>query len=425
MSEKSFIIKGDICFSVDSRELLCFKDHFLVCDGGISAGVFKDLPEEYNRLQLFDYSGLMVIPGLVDLHIHAPQYSFRGLGMDYELLDWLKIQTFPEEGRYSDIGYAKEAYSAFAEAMKRSATTRACIYGTTHVPATELLMELMDNTGLKTFVGKLNMDRNVPDYIVEKSAEASAAATREWLDSCIGRYANTKPILTPRFIPTCSDELLKELRDIQKEYKLPLQSHISENLAEIEWVKELCPDAEFYGDAYDRQGLFGKDVPTIMAHCVYSDDRELARIKKNGVFVAHCPQSNANLASGIAPVRKFLDMQLRCGLGSDVAGSTSASIFHAMSDAVQMSKIRWRLVDNKLKPLTFEEAFFLGTKGGGEFFGKVGSFEKGYEFDAVVINDKMPSLLNHLTLKQRLERLVYLTDSSETVHKFVSGEQIF
>jgi guanine deaminase len=345
--------------------------------------------------------------------------------MDYELLDWLKIQTFPEEGRYSDIGYAKEAYGVFAEAMKHSATARVCVYGTTHVPATEILMELMEKTGLKSYVGKLNMDRNVPEYISEKSPQASAAATREWLKSCLGRFENTKPILTPRFIPTCSDALLKELRSIQEEYKLPLQSHISENLAEIEWVKELCPEAEFYGDAYDRFGLFGKDVPTIMAHCVYSDERELARIKDNGVFVAHCPQSNTNLGSGIAPARKFLDMELRCGLGSDVAGSTSESIFRAMSDAIQMSKMRWRLLDDSLKPLTFEEAFYLGTKGGGEFFGKVGSFEKGYEFDAVVMNDKVPRHFNHITLKQRLERLVYLSNSSETVHKFVSGEQIF
>ena len=118
-------------------------------------------------------------------------------------------------------------------------------------------------------------------------------------------------------------------------------------------------------------------------------------------------------------------MGLRCGLGSDVAGGSSESIFRAMADAIQMSKIRWRLQDRELKPLTFEEAFFLATKGGGEFFGSVGSFEEGYEFDAVVIQDAPPKHFLGITLRQRLERLVYLTDGNNVVHKFVSGKRIF
>ncbi len=424
MKPKSFAIKGDICFSVGKTELLTFENHYLICADGLSAGVFEALPEKYSTLEVLDYSGKLVIPGLVDLHIHAPQFSFRGLGMDNELLDWLNNRAFPEESRYSNLEYAKPAYSEFAAAMKRSATTRACIFATVHVPATELLMELMEKTGLQTFVGKVNMDRNAPDYIAEET-EKSASDTIAWLQGGGRRFENTKPILTPRFIPSCSDRLMQRLREIQEEYKLPLQSHISENLAEIEWVGRLCPEAEFYGDAYDRFKLFGKDVPTIMAHCVYSGELELARIKSNGVFVAHCPQSNTNIASGIAPVRTFLDMDLRCGLGTDVAGGFSESIFRAMSDAIQMSKIRWRLLDKELKPLTFEEAFYLGTKGGGEFFGRVGSFETGYEFDAVVLDDAPPKHFGKMTLKERLERQIYLSNGNEIEHKFVSGEQVF
>jgi len=215
------------------------------------------------------------------------------------------------------------------------------------------------------------------------------------------------------------------LREIQEKYNLPLQSHTSENQAEMEWVERLCPNAEFYGDAYDKFKLFGNDVPTIMAHCVLSGDKELKRIKDNGVFIAHCPQSNTNIASGIAPVRKFLDMGLRCGLGSDVAGGSSESIFRAMSDAIQMSKMRWRLLDSELKPLKFEEAFYLGTKGGGEFFGRVGSFETGYELDAVIINDEPPKHFEQITLKERLERHIYLSAGHDVSHKFVSGTQLF
>jgi len=425
MKQKSFVIKGNIGYSADKDSLLTVEDGCLVCDEGRSAGVYKTLPGKYSALRVYDYSGMLVIPGLVDLHIHAPQFTFRGLGMDYELIDWLNRQAFPEESRYADMAYAKEAYSAFAAAMKKSATTRACIFATLHVPATQLLMELMEGSGLKTYVGKVNMDRNCPDYLIEKSADQAAKSTLEWLRGCLGRYANTKPMLTPRFIPSCSDELMRKLREIQEKYALPLQSHLSENPSEIAWVAELCRESEFYGDAYDRFGLFGRDVPTIMAHCVYSDDRELSRIRDNGVFIAHCPQSNTNIASGIAPVRKFVDMGLKCGLGSDVAGGASESIFRAMADAIQMSKMRWRLQDSTLRPLTFEEAFWLGTRGGGEFFGKVGSFEEGFEFDAVVIKDTPPKHFRDITLRQRLERLLYLEDGNRVVHKFVSGKRIF
>ena len=424
MKPKTFAIKGDICFSTGKNELHTYENHYIICRDGLSAGVFKALPEQYSSLEVYDFTGKLVVPGLVDLHLHAPQFTFRGLGMDDELMDWLNNHAFPEESKYSDLEYAEKAYAEFAEKLKMSATTRACIFATTHVPATELLMELMEKTGLHTYVGKVNMDRNCLDYLVE-GTEKSIGDTESWVHSTLNRFEHTKPILTPRFLPTCSDELMRALRRIQEKYSLPIQSHISENPTEIELVKALYPKAAFYGDAYDSFGLFGKDVPTIMAHCVYSEGEELNRLKENGVFVAHCPQSNLNLASGVAPARSFLDMGIRCGLGTDVAGGFSESIFRAMADTVQMSKIRWRLLDKMLKPLSFEEAFYLGTKGGGEFFGRVGSFEEGFEFDAVVIDDAPPKHFESITLKERLERYVYLSTGREIIHKFICGTQLF
>ena len=175
--------------------------------------------------------------------------------------------------------------------------------------------------------------------------------------------------------------MLEQLREIQNAYDLPVQSHLSENPGEIEWVRQHCPDAEFYGDAYDDYGLFGEDhrrgkhIRTVMAHCVYSSEAKIKRLHDNRVFVAHCPASNVNLSSGIAPVRKYIDEGLKIGIGSDVAGGHTESMLKAVCHAVQVSKIYWRLRDQNLKPLTFDEAFYLGTKGGGEFFGKVGSFE--------------------------------------------------
>ena len=194
---ENFVLKGNICYSQDAQTLVTVEQGYLVCLEGRSAGVYRELPQEYAAFPLKDYGDRMIVPGLVDLHIHAPQYSFRGLGMDLELLEWLNTRTFPEEAKYRDAEYAKKAYSIFADNMKRSATTRACIFATLHREATEVLMDLMEESGLKTMIGKVNMDRNCPDFLIEDSAEASAKETVRWLEEISGRYRNTEPILTP------------------------------------------------------------------------------------------------------------------------------------------------------------------------------------------------------------------------------------
>lgn len=191
-------------------------------------------------------------------------------------------------------------------------------------------------------------------------------------------------------------------------------------------MKKLMPEAEFYGDGYDRYGLFGKEAKTVMAHCVYSTDAEIERIRENGVWVAHCPNSNMNLASGIAPIRKYLNEGIRVGLGSDVAGGQTESIFRAITDAVQVSKLYWRYIDSSAKPLSFVESFYLATKGGGSFFGNVGSFESGYEFDAVVIDDSSVPHPQTLSLPERLERAVYLgLDRDDIIAKYARGTKIY
>ena len=364
---------------------------------------------------------------MVDLHIHAPQYAFRGTGMDCELLDWLRLYTFPEEAKYADIDYAARAYGIFAENMRKSATTRAVIFGTIHREATLLLMDLIESAGIVSYVGKVNMDRDAPDELREIGADASAFDTFGFINAAAKRnYHNTMPILTPRFIPSCSNALLNELSEVRRAYDLPVQSHLSENPGEVELVKKLMPEAEFYGDGYDRYGLFGKEAKTVMAHCVYSTDAEIERIRENGVWVAHCPNSNMNLASGIAPIRKYLNEGIRVGLGSDVAGGQTESIFRAITDAVQVSKLYWRYIDSSAKPLSFVESFYLATKGGGSFFGNVGSFESGYEFDAVVIDDSSVPHPQTLSLPERLERAIYLgLDRDGIIAKYARGTKIY
>ena len=426
-----FVLKGNICQTLHPKELDLHENAYAVCVDGVSKGVFDTLPEEYTSLPLYDYGDTLIFPGMVDLHVHAPQYAFRGMCMDLELMEWLNQYTFPEEEKYEDLNYAEKSYSMFVDALKSGATTRACVFATRHRPATELLMQKMEESGLVSFVGKVNMDREASDALTEESADVSADTTVGWINAVKDQFQNTKPILTPRFIPCCTDQLMEKLRLIQMAYGIPVQSHLSESKGEIEFVKFLHPDDPFYGDVYNDYDLFGKnddidtDVKTVMAHCVWSSDEEIALMRENGVFVAHCPASNMNLTSGIAPIRKYLDLGLNVGLGSDIAGGHSDSIFRAITDAIQVSKMYFRMVDESVRPLVFPEAFYLATMGGGAFFGKVGCFEEGYAFDAVVLDDRVLPHPQSLTLAQRMERAVYLgLDEKNITAKFIAGKKI-
>ena len=429
--KNSFVIKGNICQTITSGSLDLHQNAYAICVNGVSKGVFETLPEEYASLPLYDYGDALIFPGMVDLHVHAPQYAFRGMCMDLELMEWLNRYTFPEEEKYENLEYAKKAYEMFVNAMQKGATTRACIFATRHRYATELLMQLMEESGLVSYVGKVNMDREASEALTEESAEISAYNTFGWINATKDKFKNTHPILTPRFIPCCTDKLMEELREIQMAYGIPVQSHLSESKGEIDFVKFLRPDNPFYGDSYNEYDLFGKnddigtDVKTVMAHCVWSTDEEVELMRKNGVFVAHCPASNMNLTSGIAPIRKYLNLGLNIGLGSDVAGGHSDSIFRAITDAIQVSKMYFRMVNDEYKPLVFSEAFYLATKGGGAFFGKVGSFEENYEFDAVVMDDSVLPHPQDLNLAERVERAVYLgLDEKNITAKFVAGRKI-
>ncbi len=419
--ERSFLLRGNVIWSETPRKLAAAPRSYAVCLDGVSMGVFPEIPERYRNLPLLDCGDSLILPGLVDLHLHAPQYHNRALGLDLELLEWLGRVTYPEETRFSDSAYAERAYSDFAQALKQSATTRACIYATVHTEATRRLMELLDETGLCCFVGRVNMDRNAPDNLCEADAETALRETERWIEDTLGRYRNVKPILTPRFLPACSEKLLAGLGALREKYRLPVQSHLSENTGEVAWVKQLAPDSQSYGHAYDRFGLFGGDYPAVMAHCVHSTPEEIDLMERRGVFIAHCPQSNTNLGSGIAPARLYLDRGIPMGLGTDISGGHSLSVFRTAEEAISVSKLRRRLLDDSLRPLTAPEAFYLATKGGGAFFGKAGSFEEGYRFDAVVIDDGRLAAPRELTLSERLEKVLFLSEDRDIRLKYVDG----
>lgn len=389
-------------------------------DGRVKGCAAKVADLDTEGAEIVDFGDRLLIPAMNDLHVHAPQYRNQGIAMDLELLPWLQNYTFPEESKFADTGYAERMYSRFVRDLWRFGTMRSCVFATTHTPATRLLMQLFQKAGMGAFVGKVAMDRNCPDALSEK-VELAVKGYKELIEEFNRPGELVKPIITPRFIPSCTPEMLRSCGTLAANYNLPVQSHLSENKAEIELVKRLEPESTCYGDAYRRYGLFGQR-PTVMAHCVWTEGEELELMKRSRVMVAHCPTSNFNVASGMAPIRQFLDEGLQIGLGSDISGGHDLSIFKMMVYAIQVSKMHYQK-DHSRPFLSLSEAFWLATKSGGCFFGPVGSFEPGYDFDALVIDD---SELNHdnYSLPERLERYIYLGDDRQITRRFCRGKDI-
>ena len=415
------IYKAHILFTKEKDHFEVIENGYIGVDDGRVVGVANDVKQlGKSEAEVIDLGDRLLIPAMNDIHVHAPQYRNLGLAMDLELLDWLDNYTFPEESRFADIHYAERMYRRFVHDLWRHGTMRTVCFATTHLPATRLLMRLFREAGMGAFVGKVNMNRNCPEALcetLEAAEQACETMVREFGDA----DSLVRPIITPRFIPSCTPEMLHLCGKLAQQYQLPVQSHLSENTSEIELVRTLEPESSSYGDAYNRYGLFGQ-TPTIMAHCVWSQGEEMELIRKNGVMVAHCPTSNFNIASGMAPMRTFLDAGISVGLGSDISGGHDLSIFRMMVYAIQVSKMHYQR-DKSKHFLTLSEAFWLATKSSGRFFGRVGSFEPGYDFDALVIDDHDLNH-DHYSLLHRLERFIYVGDDRHIVHRFCRGREI-
>ena len=397
--------------------------YIVVKSNGLIEGVYKDLPSDLDwRRQVMDFGDKLLIPAFNDLHVHAPQYRNLGLALDLELLPWLNTYTFPEEAKYADPEYAGRLYRRFVHELWMQGTMRSAVFGTIHPESTRILADLFIQARMGAYVGIVGMNRNAPENLRNTTDELMDGI--RMLKAHLDEHGNVlvRPIITPRFVPSCSDKMLTALGEYAQETGLPVQSHLSENRSEIDWVKELEPEATCYGDAYNKYGLFGQ-TPTLMAHCCYTDGEEMELMKQNGVFVVHCPTSNSNLSSGMAPIRKFLNAGIHVALGTDISAGHHMSMLRVMQYAIQVSKLNYAQTHGEMPFLSLSEVFYLATKGGGSFFGKVGAFEPGYEFDALLIDDRSLNFA-HSTLPQRLERYIYLGDDRDIKRRYCRGIEI-
>ena len=414
------VLHGHIVHAPKLGALEIVENGYMLLEDGKIEGLSKDLPDSWRAFEQIDYGDCLIMQSFCDMHLHAPQYPMLGMGMDLPLLEWLNTYTFKTEARFADTGYAREVYRRLARELVDNGTTRVCAFSSLHLESTRILMEEFEKAGICGYVGKVNMDRNGAPELQENTAD-SIRDTIAWLDGC-DPNARIKPILTPRFTPSCTNELMEALGKLAKERGLYVQSHLSENTSEIAWVRELHPDCPQYWETYDKYGLFNSH--TVMAHCVHADERERKAIKDHNVVVAHCPDSNVNLISGVAPIRVMLEEGLWVTLGSDIAGGAVLPMMGVIAEAIRSSKFK-RIESGWTKDfLSVAEGYYLGTTSGAHYFGAGDGFAKGDALHAVVIDDHSHIDTGRLSVRERFERAIYRASKEDIKAVYSDGRKV-
>jgi guanine deaminase len=366
----------------------------------------------------------LVLPGLVDTHVHYPQVRAIGaLGMP--LLQWLDECALPEEARLAAVDYAREVADEFVQGLVSAGTTTALVFGSHFAPAVDVLFEEVARTGLRVTAGLVASDRGLPDALLTTPdvfyEEAMALAGR-W-----HRVGRARYVVTPRFSYSASDAMLDAcgsvLKDVDGSW---FTSHVNESTAEVAEVAKLFAGAEHYVDTYDRHGLVGPR--TVLAHNVHATEPELGLLGAEGAAVAHCPTSNSALGSGLFPMRRHLDHDVRVALGSDVGAGTGFSIF---KEALQAYFVQHLLGPDGV-PLRAADLLHLATRSGALALGlgdQVGDLGVGRQFDAVwvrpVAGDPLDVGLRHAASPEdALAKTFALAASADLAGVWVGGDRI-
>ena len=424
------IYKALIIFSKNKKALKIFNPGYLVVSGeGLIEDVYeKDPRKKYKNFHFFDRSDDLICPGFVDVHNHLPQYAFAGIG-EKALLPWLENNTFPRESRFQQNEIAKSSAKVFFNDLIRNGTTTSLTYVTIHKSATDLAFEAAKKSGVRAIIGKVMMNQNSPQSLTEQIGK-SLKESVELIDKWHGYDDRLFYVLTPRFAITCSWELMKAIGKLAKDSGVYIQTHLSENLDEIAFTKKLFPNYKNYTDIYYRAGILGPR--TIMAHCIHLNGKEISLIKRTKTKIAHCPTSNRFLMSGIMPFRSFRNKNLEMGLGTDVAGGYSLSMFNEMKEAIENSKSLFVFSKGEIgPPMSIPEAFYLATLGGAEVLSmndQIGSLEKGKKADFLIIDykaiDPMGGKSDYQEPEQILSKLIYRGFSSVIKEVFIGGKRV-
>jgi guanine deaminase len=404
-AERAF--RGTFLHAPQRGRLVCLRDALIVvaADGAISAVHEAQSAAARAAAERLARGGNLVtlgpkhyvLPGMVDLHVHAPQWPQLGEALDLPLEEWLQKFTFPLEARYSDTAFATGVYESLVANLLANGTTTAMYFATVHLEATKALADICLRRSQRALIGRVAMDspQQCPDFYRDRCALDAERETRElirYVQALPGSPGLIYPVITPRFIPACTDELLVRLGTVARETGCHVQTHCSESDWQHQYVLERCGRTDTV--ALDAFGLLSRR--TVLAHGNFVDDADAALIRERGAGIAHCPLSNVYFSDAVFPLRRMLDAGVHVGLGTDIAGGASPSVLENARHAIINSRLLESGVDPRLsraqrrRPhsrIDVLTAFWLATTGGGIALDlPVGLFAPGYQFDACVLD---------------------------------------
>ncbi|MEK5642265.1 guanine deaminase [Paenibacillus rhizosphaerae] len=451
MSKYKLLFRGTAFSSKSSKEIEILKDHlFCIHDDGKIEKIVA--PEDPNYQVLLDayqgkdnfYSlaeGQYILPGFIDLHVHAPQWTQSGTALDIPLYDWLNTYTFPLESKFSDLDFAYEVYNDLVRTLLANGTTTALYFATIHKESSLLLARICAERGQRGLVGKVVMDdpEQNPENYRDADTKAALADTEEFILAVKALSKTVKqgvfPVVTPRFIPSCTDEALQGLGELAEKYDAYVQSHCSES----DWAHGYVRDRFRKNDAYALHDFGLLRDKSVMAHCNFLSDDDADLFAETGTAVAHCPISNAYFANSVIPVAHLHEKGVEIGLGTDISGGFSPSLFDNIRQAVMSS----RMLEDGVNPalpaedrgvpgsrITVNEAFYLATAGGGESLSlPVGRIQENYAWDVQIIDTKLPTAKLPIfdpneDLNDVFQKMLYLTRPENIREVWVQGEKV-
>lgn len=386
-------------------------------------GTWQDGEQFLNEsIPIRHYPDQLIVPGFIDTHIHFPQTEMIG-AYGEQLLSWLNTYTFPTEIQFKDKSYAAEIAQFFIQELLKNGTTTALVFCTVHPESVDALFETAEKYNMRLIAGKVMMDRHAPDDLcdtAEQSYQESKQLIEKWHNKGRALYA-----ITPRFAPTSTPEQLSKAGQLKKEYPdVYVHTHLSENKDEIAWVQSLFPEQKSYLDVYHHYGLTGKK--SVFAHCVHLEEDEWNCMHQTDSSIAFCPTSNLFLGSGLFPLKKTWEKQVRVGFGTDVGAGTSFCQLQTLNEAYKVQQLQ----GDKLSAF---ESFYHATLGGAHALHldeKIGNFNLGKEADFIVL-DLNATPLQRLrqshsqSLEDALFALMTLGDDRNIYATYVAGVEVY
>lgn len=443
------VFLGTAFTSRSPQEVSALEDCLFCLDAeGMIRRILKPQDAEYGTV-MAAYSGTekfhelaegqYFLPGFIDLHIHAPQWAQAGTAMDIPLHDWLNTYTFPLESKFSNLDFARTVYQDLVTTLLANGTTTALYFATVHKEASYLLAQICADKGQRGLVGKVVMDDKSenPEYYRDESTEAALADTESFIQLVQELNKTTKqgvfPVVTPRFIPSCTGEALAGLGELAKKYDTHIQSHCSESDWEHNYVLERMHKSDTF--ALHEMGLLQDKA--VMAHAVFLSDKDADLFAETGTAIAHCPVSNVCFSNGVLPAARFTRKGIDIGLGTDISGGFSPSLFDNIRQAVISSRMLEEGVDPSLPSaerglpqsrISANEAFYYATAGGGQSLSlPIGRLEENYIWDVQVIdvsapNAKLPLFDENISMEDLLHKILFLSRPDNIREVWVQGE---